>query len=540
MSSNFLVPNSVGLFPFAPCKLEGGITQEGPQGEGSDFKQLIESLRRSPDSGQNQSLLGPLSFSPFKLYELSTDQQLPYEQLSFLFSRLKFDFIFSQGQNSVQIDQNGYCHLPIKLNLTSDKSLQIPGQNAETVSNQDAELIFNLKNLTNQIVNQDTNSAQIDIPAELVIKIDNGNDGNADLYNLLNSFVIAKRGNGLVSQDGASLVNQQNSQQNSNSSTRFVVLPVMLDGQLKIEGDAQSIQIQDLTSQLQELKGELKIRTEAALQPKINEDNSLEYKNNSKIESKENQLDLKSNVLEINKQNKFADFGQSKNSYSQDLKPPLDSSGAQSNQVVNKNTIEIGKDFLSKISSEFDKNTNEKSQAEKMWLGDLGVKNNDDNLLKIDNTRFGRNPSLDISKIEDLARNVISQIRSSIFDLKDNYRSEARIKLEPESLGSIKIHLVTEDSSVSARIVVDNLTTKQIVQANLNQLKESLSQQGLNLEKCDISLGEDNKGNSYDNKPWNSPNWGKKSYNFTGLKAEFYKDAPFASWGNSYMLSYLA
>ena len=109
MFSNFLVPNSVSLFPFAPRKLEGGITQKGPQGESSEFKQLIECLRRSPELGQNQNLLGSLGFPPFKSNEFPLTEQLSEMLLG---SQLDAVSVEQSTEKAVYVNEKGLCHLP--------------------------------------------------------------------------------------------------------------------------------------------------------------------------------------------------------------------------------------------------------------------------------------------------------------------------------------------------------------------------------------------------------------------------------------------
>ncbi|MFN3694298.1 MAG: flagellar hook-length control protein FliK, partial [Ignavibacterium sp.] len=69
------------------------------------------------------------------------------------------------------------------------------------------------------------------------------------------------------------------------------------------------------------------------------------------------------------------------------------------------------------------------------------------------------------------------------------------IKLSPEELGSIKILLDTNDNNVSAKIEVGNEHTKAIVVNNLSQLKESLNQQGINLNNVNVTVSSEEQRN---------------------------------------------
>ncbi|WP_337872148.1 flagellar hook-length control protein FliK [Ignavibacterium sp.] len=76
---------------------------------------------------------------------------------------------------------------------------------------------------------------------------------------------------------------------------------------------------------------------------------------------------------------------------------------------------------------------------------------------------------------------------------KQNHSVE--IRLAPEDLGTIKILLNTNDNNVNAKIEVNSEQTKVIVVNNLPQLKETLSQQGVNLNNVNVTVtSEEHKG----------------------------------------------
>ncbi|BDQ02856.1 flagellar hook-length control protein FliK [Ignavibacterium sp.] len=76
---------------------------------------------------------------------------------------------------------------------------------------------------------------------------------------------------------------------------------------------------------------------------------------------------------------------------------------------------------------------------------------------------------------------------------KQNHSVE--IKLSPKELGSIKILLDTNDNNVSAKIEVGNEQTKSIVVNNLPQLRETMSQQGVNLNNVNVTVSSEEQRN---------------------------------------------
>ncbi len=76
---------------------------------------------------------------------------------------------------------------------------------------------------------------------------------------------------------------------------------------------------------------------------------------------------------------------------------------------------------------------------------------------------------------------------------KQNHSVE--IKLAPEDLGKIKILIDTVDNNVTARIEVGNDQTKTIIANNIPQLKESLTQQGINLNSINVTVSSEEQRN---------------------------------------------
>jgi len=91
---------------------------------------------------------------------------------------------------------------------------------------------------------------------------------------------------------------------------------------------------------------------------------------------------------------------------------------------------------------------------------------------------------------------VIKQVvDKAILSLK-NGQSSIKLSLRPDVLGQLKMHISTDNSQVSIRIITDVPMVKDIIESNLTQLKADFQNQGLEIEKFDVSVGQ---GSTYNN-----------------------------------------
>ena len=70
--------------------------------------------------------------------------------------------------------------------------------------------------------------------------------------------------------------------------------------------------------------------------------------------------------------------------------------------------------------------------------------------------------------------------------------SEISMRLQPDNLGMMRVRLSLDNQHVlSARIQVETHEARSIVESSLHQLKDSLAQQGLKVEKLDVDVRQD-------------------------------------------------
>lgn len=70
----------------------------------------------------------------------------------------------------------------------------------------------------------------------------------------------------------------------------------------------------------------------------------------------------------------------------------------------------------------------------------------------------------------------------------ENGMTEARIRLMPEHLGQLDIKITTHQGQVTAHFTAETLMAKEMLEAQMNQLRSSLSQQGLQVDKITFSF----------------------------------------------------
>ncbi len=83
---------------------------------------------------------------------------------------------------------------------------------------------------------------------------------------------------------------------------------------------------------------------------------------------------------------------------------------------------------------------------------------------------------------------ILQQISKKLTAITLRNAGEISIQLEPENLGKIRVRLGLKDGIMTARIGVENENVRQIVEANLANLRETLENQGITLQGLDVSV----------------------------------------------------
>jgi hypothetical protein len=86
---------------------------------------------------------------------------------------------------------------------------------------------------------------------------------------------------------------------------------------------------------------------------------------------------------------------------------------------------------------------------------------------------------------------VFKAVASALYNGRVS-KGEITLQLKPESLGRIRIRITgVEDRSVSVRIIAENPISKDMIEKGLAELRSELRINGVEMERCDVLLSED-------------------------------------------------
>ncbi|HEX2956020.1 MAG TPA: flagellar hook-length control protein FliK [Chitinispirillaceae bacterium] len=86
---------------------------------------------------------------------------------------------------------------------------------------------------------------------------------------------------------------------------------------------------------------------------------------------------------------------------------------------------------------------------------------------------------------------VMEQISGKLTSVIRSGSNEVRIQLRPEALGEVNLQIKMEGDIVFAKIQVESQQVKQIVESNLQSLKDALAGQNLSSGSIDVSVGHE-------------------------------------------------
>lgn len=89
------------------------------------------------------------------------------------------------------------------------------------------------------------------------------------------------------------------------------------------------------------------------------------------------------------------------------------------------------------------------------------------------------------------AREIISQIVEKAGVVITQDKSEMVMELKPENLGRISLKVVTENGIIMAKFVAENRQVQQVLETNMQVLRDSMEKQGINVQSLSVSVRQD-------------------------------------------------
>lgn len=93
-----------------------------------------------------------------------------------------------------------------------------------------------------------------------------------------------------------------------------------------------------------------------------------------------------------------------------------------------------------------------------------------------------------------LKNELFNQIIDKAKVITNGDKSEMVMDLKPESLGKLSLKVVTENGIVTAKFVAENQQVKEVIESNMQLLKDSLEKQGLSVQGFSVSVGQQSSG----------------------------------------------
>lgn len=136
---------------------------------------------------------------------------------------------------------------------------------------------------------------------------------------------------------------------------------------------------------------------------------------------------------------------------------------------------------------------------------------------------------------------IVKQVVEKARVILDGDKSEMVLSLKPESLGKLSLKVITENGIVMAKFVAENHQVKQILESNMQFLKENLEKQGLNVQGFSVSVRQDSGDDEghYSNGSEGRRNISTKLRNVSGIVADMSgliqteNENTYLNWGNS-------
>lgn len=96
---------------------------------------------------------------------------------------------------------------------------------------------------------------------------------------------------------------------------------------------------------------------------------------------------------------------------------------------------------------------------------------------------------------------VLDQVKDQIASSMDETNSKVNIILSPENLGKVSINLASQNGTITAEIVAENSQVKDELTKGLEELKEKMLGQGINVENVVVKVKEPSSSEKNEHNP---------------------------------------
>jgi flagellar hook-length control protein FliK len=111
---------------------------------------------------------------------------------------------------------------------------------------------------------------------------------------------------------------------------------------------------------------------------------------------------------------------------------------------------------------------------------------NDSSRVRVTNVNTLRVEALRSASPREVMNQIIDRVK---VEIKPGM-TEIKLTLRPENLGDVTMKIATENGIVTAHFIAENQRVKEIIESNFNQLKNVLSEQGINISQLSVSVNQ--------------------------------------------------
>ncbi|MBU5677417.1 flagellar hook-length control protein FliK [Alkaliphilus sp. MSJ-5] len=117
-----------------------------------------------------------------------------------------------------------------------------------------------------------------------------------------------------------------------------------------------------------------------------------------------------------------------------------------------------------------------------------------DNVLVSQQEKFDQKINVRVIKNEIIdPKQFVGEIAQKAGAFLSKDRNEMSIQLTPENLGKISIKIGLNDGTLTGKIYAENYSVKEIIETNLNQLRDALEEKGLSISGLEVHVGDNSQ-----------------------------------------------
>lgn len=164
--------------------------------------------------------------------------------------------------------------------------------------------------------------------------------------------------------------------------------------------------------------------------------------------------------------------------------PTEQKAGGKTETVTEETVIQEGNESVVKESRAKEGNEEQQSGNDSRMATEHTIQPNNTQTVNQANADFSKNIIADNYNAQEIYEQIGEYIKTNIRP----GISEVEMQLNPESLGTLHIHLSSKQGNVTAQLTVQNELVKAALEVQLIQLKETFTEQGIKVDAVEVTV----------------------------------------------------